>query len=43
LFLGQVSKKAFDHIEPGSTGRSEMNVEPFMVFQPGLHVGMFVR
>ena len=42
LLLGQVSKEALDHVEPGSTGRSEMNMEPFVVFQPGLHVGMFV-
>ena len=43
LFLGQVSKKALDHVEPGGTGGSEMNVEAFMFLQPGLHVRMFVR
>src|SRR5216683_599575 len=43
LFLGQVAKESLDHVEPGSTGRSEMKVEPFMLFHPGLHVGMFVR
>ena len=43
LFMSQVSKESLDHVEPGSTGRSEMNVEPFMLFHPSLHVGMFVR
>src|SRR5712672_3009367 len=27
LFLRDVSKEALDHVEPGSTGRSEMNIE----------------
>ena len=43
LFLSQVSKEPLDHVEPRSTGRSEMNVEPLMLFHPGLHVRMFVR
>ena len=43
LFLSYVSKEALYHVEPGSTGRSEMKVEPFMLFHPGLHLGMFVR
>ena len=43
LFLSYVSKEAFDHVEPGSTGRSEMNMEAGMLLQSGLHRGMFVR
>ena len=43
LFLGDVSKKALDHVEPGSTGRSEMDMEAGMSLQPSLHRGMFVR
>ena len=43
LFLRDVSKEALDHVEPGSTGRSEMNVEAGMLLQPGLHRGMLVR
>jgi len=43
LFLSDVSKEALDHVEPGSTGRSEMNMEAGMLLQPGLHRRMFVR
>ena len=43
LFLGDVSKEALYHVEPGSTGRSEMNMEAGMLRQPGLHRRMFVR
>ena len=43
LFLSDVSKEALDHVEPGSTGRSEMNMEAGMLLQPGLHRRMFMR
>ena len=43
LFLRDVSKEALDHVEPGSTGGSEMNMEAGMLLQPGLHRRMFVR
>src|SRR5467141_2642551 len=36
LFLSDVSKEALDHVEPGSTGRSEMNMEAGMSLQPSL-------
>ena len=43
LLLRDVSKEALDHVEPGSTGGSEMNMEAGMLLQPGLHRRMFVR
>lgn len=43
LLLSDVSKGALDHVEPGSTGRSEMNMEAGMLLQPGLHRRMFAR
>ena len=43
LLLRDVSKEALDHVEPGSTGRSEVNFEPRMALQPGLHRRMFMR
>ena len=43
LLLRYVSKEALDHVEPGSTGGSEMNMEAGMLLQPGLHRRMFVR
>lgn len=43
LLLGDVSEEALDHVEPGSTGGSEMNMEAGMLLQPGLHRWMFVR
>ena len=43
LFLSDVSEEALDHVEPRSTGRSEMNMEAGMLLQPGLHRWMFVR
>ena len=43
LLLRDVSKEALDHVEPGSAGRSEMNMEAGMMLQPGLHRRMFVR
>ena len=42
LLLRDVSKEALDHVEPGSAGRSEMNMEAGMLLQPGLHRRMFV-
>ena len=39
---GQVPKEAFHHIEPGSTGGCEVNMEPRMTIQPALDSGMFV-
>src|ERR1039457_6583180 len=41
--LSEVPKEAFHHIQPGTTGRREVNVEPGMTSQPSLHFGMFVR
>ena len=43
LFMSDVSKEALDHVEPRSAGRSEMNMEARMSFQPGLDRRMFVR
>jgi hypothetical protein len=41
-FFGQVSEEAFDHIEPRTTGGSEVDVEPFPPADPARHCGMFV-
>ena len=43
LLLSDVSKEALDHVEPGSTGRSEVNIEPWMARQPRLHSRVLVR
>ena len=43
LLLSYVSKEALDHVEPGSAGRSEMNMEAGMSLQPSLDRRMFMR
>jgi hypothetical protein len=39
---GKVAKKSFDHVQPGSAGGLEVNVESRMAFSPALDVEMFV-
>ena len=41
--LREVSKESLNHVEPGSTGRSEVNFEPRMALQPRLHSRVLVR
>src|SRR5438552_19209913 len=43
LAFGDVAKETFDHVEPGSAGRREMNVETVVAFHPCLDLRMFVR
>jgi hypothetical protein len=40
---GQLRKEAFDGTKPGGRGRSEMEMEPRMAFEPGTDLGMLVR
>ena len=40
---GQFGKEAFDGIEPRGRGRGEMEMEPWMAFEPGADLGMLVR
>jgi hypothetical protein len=40
--LGKIAEEAFHHVEPGTTGRCEVCVEPCMVRQPLLNPGIFV-
>src|SRR6185437_1414308 len=41
-FFGQVAEEALDHIEPRTTCKSEVNVEPFAPVNPARHGGVFV-
>ena len=41
-FLAQFSKPAFDQISPGGAGRSKVQMEARMFFQPPLHFGVLV-
>src|ERR1700730_674032 len=41
-FASDFSKPAFDQIQPGRTGGSEMQMKSSMALQPSLHFGMFV-
>jgi len=41
--LCDVAKEAFDHVEPRSTGRSEVHVDALIPRQPCLHRGVLVR
>ena len=38
-----ITKETLNHVEPGSAGRSEVNVEAIVAFHPCLHLRMFVR
>ncbi len=40
--LGDVAEKAFQHIEPGSTGGREVHMKSLMPFQPYFDFWMFV-
>jgi hypothetical protein len=40
--LVQLGKEPFDGIEPGGRGRSEVEVEPRMPFQPCSYLGMLM-
>lgn len=42
VFLGQVTKPAFDLVEPGRRGRGEMQVKPLVPLQPSLDLGVLV-
>jgi len=41
--VGEISKKTFHHVEPGSVGRCEVHVEARMALKPALHSGVLVR
>ena len=41
-FVGKIPKESFDHIEPGSAGGSEVNVESSVTKKPALHFWVFV-
>ena len=40
--VGQIPEEALHHVEPGGTGRSEVDVKSRMARQPALHSGMLV-
>ena len=40
--VGELAKEAFDEVEPGGAGGSEVNVNAGMFFQPGADSGMLV-
>src|SRR5205823_1527477 len=41
--VGEISKKTFHHVEPGSAGRCEVHVEARMALEPALHSRVLVR
>jgi hypothetical protein len=41
--VGEVAKEAFHHVQPRTTGRREVHVEPAVPIQPPLNLRMFVR
>ena len=41
--VGDLTKPAFDQIQPGTAGGNEVHVEPRMPLQPPLDLGMLVR
>jgi len=43
LLGSQVAEEAFNHVEPRCGGRRETHMEALVLFQPALHVLMFVR
>ena len=40
---GQLGEETFNGIEPGGRGRSEVEVEPLVPFEPSADFGMLVR
>ncbi len=40
--LGQISKPALDQVQPGTAGRSEVHVKPWVTSQPPPYLGMLV-
>ena len=42
-FVGEIAEKAFDLVEPGGTGGSEMQVEAWMLLEPSPYLGGFMR
>src|SRR5947207_12291256 len=40
--VGKIAKEAFDQVEPGRGGGSEVHVEAGMLGQPPLHLGVLV-
>src|ERR1700730_4881457 len=42
LVLGQVTKEAFDHVEPGGAGGREMHVKSRVLGKPRLYLGMLM-
>ena len=41
--VGDFGEPTFDEVQPGRTGGREVHVEPWMLGEPCLHLGMFVR
>src|SRR5437764_154795 len=39
----EIAEEPLDHIEPGTTGRNEMEVEAFVTFEPRDDLRVFVR
>lgn len=41
-FLSEISEESFDHVEPGRTGRREVDMKARMLCQPLFDGGLFV-
>lgn len=41
--LCEIAEESFYHVQPGTAGRREVDMEPGMASEPTLHFGMFVR
>ena len=41
--VGEISEEAFNLVEPGGTGGSEVQVEAWMLLEPGPYFGRLVR
>ena len=42
-FGGEIPKEAFHHVQPRGARRSEVQVKPRVLFEPGFDLDMFVR